>query len=223
MPLRIRMSMRAWLVFGLACAFASTAVAGTITGTIRSAESGLPLGSKVVAAYDTTGTLRGTATSDATGLYVLTLPAGSYRVLAYDPAGVYATMFDANAESFETSPVTTVGAVDTVRRDFSLVAGGTVSGSVAVTGGAPLADAVVEAYNLSGTRRGFTTANAQGLFSMVLPPGDYKILAYDPSARYGFSFFRDAVAFPEATPVTVRAAQDSGVTFRLAVAGRITG
>src|SRR5688572_30538662 len=132
--------------------------AATVSGTVTSAATGNALSGMVVAAYDPAGNLAGTAITDATGLYVLSLPAGQYRLLAYDPAGVYATMFDANAESFETSPVTTLGAVDTVRRDFSLVAGGTVSGSVAVTGGAPLADAVVEAYNLSGTRRGFTTA-----------------------------------------------------------------
>ncbi len=217
------MFVRAWLALGLASAFAAAASAGTITGTIRAADTGLALGGKVAAAYDTTGTLRGTATSDVTGVYVLTLPAGSYRVLAYDLDGVYATMFDANAESFETSPVTTIGTTNSVQRDFSLVAGGTISGTVTATSGAPRADAVVEAYNLSGTRRGFTTTNAQGQFSLVLPPGDYKLLAFDSTPQFSFSFFRDAIAFADALPITVRAAQGSAATFRLPLAGRITG
>ena len=217
------MILRASLVLALALPVAWAASAGTITGTIRSAETQNPLGAKVVAAYDTTGTLRGTATSDATGLYVLTLPAGSYRLLAYDLEGVYATMFDANAESFETSPLTNIGATDEVHRDFSLVIGGTVSGVVAGSGSAPLSDMVVEAYNPSGTRRGFTTTNAQGQYSIVLPPGDYKLVAYDPLAHYAFGFYKDALAFSEATPVTVRAAQASGASFRLSLAARITG
>lgn len=217
------MFVRAWLAFGLAFAFASAAAAGTIRGTIRAADTSVALGGKVVAAYDTTGTLAGTATSDATGVYVLTLPAGSYRVLAYDLDGVYATMFDGNAESFETSPLTTIGTTDTVQRDFNLVAGGTISGTVTTAGGTPRADAVVEAYNLSGTRRGFTTTNEQGQFSIVLPPGEYKLLAFDSTAQFSFSFYRDAIAFADAAPITVRAAQASAATFRLPLAGRITG
>lgn len=219
--------MPAWLVCGVALVFASAAAAqtntGTITGTITSAETGAALVSKVVAAYDTAGTLRGTATSDGTGLYLLTLPAGSYRVLAYDPDGVYATMFDGNAESFETSPLTTVGTSGTVRRDFALITGGTIFGSVTVSSGSPLANAVIEAYNLSGTRRGFTTANAQGFFSIVLPPGDYKLVAYDPTGSYALSFHREAIAFRDATPITVRARQDSVALFRLQVAAGIIG
>ena len=215
--------MPAWLVFGLAFAFALPATAGTITGTVTSAETRLPLASKVVAAYDTTGTLRGTATTDGTGLYVLTLPAGSYRILAYDLDGVYATSFDGDADSFETSPLTTIGTSNSVKRDFALITGGTISGSVTVPGGTALANAVVEAYNLSGTRRGFTTTNAQGFFSMVLPPGEYKLVAYDPSGAYAFTFHREAIAFRDAGPVTVRARQDTSISFRLSLAGRITG
>lgn len=223
MSFKLRMFSRAWLVFGLASAFSMPALAGTVNGTIRAADTSVALAGKVVAAYDTAGTLRGTATSDATGLYVLTLPAGSYRVLAYDLDGFYATMFDGNAESFETSPATTVGASDTVRRDFSLVTGGTISGTVLTTSGAPMAEAVVEAYNPSGTRRGFTVTNAQGQYSMVLPPGDYKILAYDSARLYGFNFYRDAISFDDASLVSVGASQHSAATFRLASASRIAG
>lgn len=223
MPFRSGMFSRGLLVFGLACAFTMSTFAGTVTGTIRAADSRVALAGKVVAAYDTTGTLRGTATSDATGLYVLALPSGSYRVLAYDLDGFYATMFDANAESFETSPLTTVGESDTVRRDFSLFTGGTISGTVLTTSGAPIAEAVVEAYNPSGTRRGFTVTDAQGQYSMVLPPGGYKILAYDSARLYGFSFFREAISFDDAWLLTVRASQHSAATFRLASASRITG
>ena len=203
---------------------ATSAFAGTLTGTIRAADTHQPLASKVVVAYDTTGTLRGSATSDPTGGYVLMLPAGSYRVLAYDAEGMYATMFDGNAESFETTPLTVIGANDTVRRDFSLVLGGSITGSVTAPSGMGQSGVIVEAYNLSGTRRGFTSTDAQGAYSIVLPPGEYKLVAYDPAGAYAFSFYRTAHTFADAERVAVTAGQSTGgVNLRLEVAGRIVG
>jgi len=212
---------RASLVFLILTLVAGSALAGTVTGTVRAAEPR----DIVVAAYDIAGTLRGSATADATGLYVLTLPAGSYRLLAYDNTGSYATMFDGNAESFETTPLTVVGAAnDTVRRDFSLLLGGAVTGLVTSASGAPRPDAVVEAYNLSGTRRGFTSTGANGSYSLVLPPGEYKIVAYDANPNFAFSFYRDVRTFAAATPVRVNASQTtSGVTMRIELAARVTG
>jgi Carboxypeptidase regulatory-like domain len=202
----------------------AAALGGTVTGTIRAASSQEPLAGKIVAAYDTAGTLRGSATSDATGLYLLSLPAGSYRVLAYDNDGVYATSFDGNAESFETSPLTAVGATNSVTRNFALVVGGSATGLVTSMSGAPRINAVVEAYNLSGTRRGFTTTDASGVYSLVLPPGQYKFVAYDANPDFAFSFHRDVRTFAEAVPVGVVATQvTSGISFRIEVAARVTG
>ena len=158
-------------------------MAGTITGTVRSAATSQPLGSIVVDAYDPAGTLRGSGTTDQSGTYILALPAGSYRVLAWDRLGVWATMFDGNAESFDTTPLTVIGENDVTRRDFALVGGGTVAGSVVRANGSPAAGAVVEVYNLSGTRRAFASTNSQGNYSIVLPPGQYKLIAYDPNGE----------------------------------------
>lgn len=202
----------------------AAALGGTVTGTIRAAASHEPLAGKIAAAYDTAGTLRASATSDATGLYLLSLPAGNYRVLAYDNAGVYATAFDGSAESFETTPLTTVGAANSVTRDFPLVIGGSATGLVTSTSGAPRMDAVVEAYNLSGTRRGFTTTNASGVYSIVLPPGQYKFVAYDANPNFSFSFYRDVRTFAEAVPVGVAASQvTGGINFKIELSARVTG
>src|SRR5688572_4591499 len=94
-------------LFTIVLVTAATAVeAATVSGFVTSSATGNPLSGMVVAAYDAAGNLRGTATTDATGFYqLLQLPVGDYRFLAYDPLGVYATRFDANAESFETSPL----------------------------------------------------------------------------------------------------------------------
>lgn len=201
-----------------------SAFAGTVSGSVSAAGTRQPLGSKVVAAYDTAGILAATATTDGTGLYTLTLPGGSYKVLAYDPEGFYATAFDGNAESFETSPVTSVPATGSVTRDFTLVAGGIVSGVVTGPGGSPRVDAVVEAYNLSGTRRSFTTTNASGAYSLVLPPGEYKLVAYDANPAFAFTFYPGVRTFAEAARVAASATRPvTNANFQLDAAARVSG
>lgn len=202
-------------------AAAMAAGAATVSGIVSSSATGQPLGNMVVAAYDAAGNLAGMASTDAVGFYVLTLPDGDYRLLAYDPEGVYATTFDANAESFETSPLRSIAGGASV--SFGLVKGGVIGGTVETTSGTPRAGAVVEAYNLSGTRRGFTTTNGAGEYSLVLPPGEYKLVAYDASGAYAASFHFGVRSFDEATPVRVIESASTPVSFTLAVAARVSG
>lgn len=200
----------------LALTLAAGAQGANVSGTVRDAATGSRLQGMVVAAYDASGALRGTATTDATGLYVLSVNPGQYRLLSYDPSGVYATTFDDDAESFETSPLRSIPAGG-AQVNFELVKGGFISGSVR-------AGAVVEAYNLSGTRRGFTTANASGGYTLVLPPGDYKLVAFDPEAVYAPSFWQNARSFPEATAVRVKQGLTTGnIGFTLVPAARVSG
>ena len=201
-------------------AAAITADAATVSGTVTA--TGVPLRGMVVSAYDSGGILRATASTDATGFYGLSIQPGEYRFLAFDPAGVYATAFDGNAESFETSTLRTIppgGA----QISFALVKGGVVTGLVETTGGVKHAGAVVEAYNLSGTRRGFTTSGGGGSYSLVLPPGKYKLVAYDPNGVYDTSFHSGVRTFAEATPVQVTEALPAIVDFRLGIAAHVSG
>ena len=214
---------RALLACGVLICAAMTARAATVRGNVTEADSHAPLIGMAVAAYDTAGTLRGTATTDATGLYLLSIPSGDYRVLAYDPNGIYATTFDGNADSFETTPVRTVGSGG-AEIHFGMVKGGRVTGAVARANGIPPTGAVVEAYNLSGTRRGFTSADASGSYSLVLPPGTYKLVAYDIVGTYAAIFYRQARTFDEATPVQVTASKETeNIFFTLELAARVTG
>lgn len=211
------------LLLSISVLVAAAAHAGNVTGTVTDAATNLRLGGMVVAAYDTAGVLRATATTDATGLYVLTVPNGDYRVLAYDPSGIYTTRFDADAESFETSPVRTVGNAG-LQIDFRLLRGGRITGHVQSTTGTARPGAIVEAYNLSGTRRGFTTADAGGNYSIVLPPGDYKLVAFDVNGGYAASFYDGAIAFADAQPVRVtESAVTSNISFNLGLAARVSG
>lgn len=199
-------TIRAAFALSVLLCIAAAAPAAVVRGTV-STTSGARLSGKVVAAYDTSGALRGSASTDSAGTYILTVPAGSYRLLAYDPAGAYATTFHGNAESFETTAIVQVTEAAAFTADFVLVEGGTLTGSVMAATGQALGNAVVEAYNLSGTRRGFTTTSAGGAFSIVLPPGTYKLIAYDPNAFFAGQFWPNAAAFADAGVLTVTASQ----------------
>lgn len=204
-----------------ACIFTATLSAATATGSVTASATQLPLGSMTVAAYDTAGIFIRDTTTDANGRYSLTLPDAHYRLLAYDPAGVYATTFSGNAESFETSPSTDLTASATV--SFSLPKAGSVSGRTLSPDGSSLEGLTVAAYNISGTRRAFTRTAANGAYKLILPPGDYKLVTYDEGGVFGTSFHRDVRAFADATVVRVGEEIDSAVVFRVEPAARVHG
>ncbi len=197
---RLRWTSSTLLIAVFFGAFA--AEAQTIGGRVHASADGSLLPSMVVAAYTTSGVLQANTTTDVNGRYDMALPAGQYRMLAYDPAGKYATEFANDAPSFEESLLIAVAASQAVVLDFALPAGFTVSGT-ATTSGGPRPGLTVTAYNLSGTRRGFTAVSANGLYSMVLPAGSYKLVAYDDAGAFAPAFYRDRTSFAEAEPVVV--------------------
>lgn len=179
----------------------TAAAASNVSGTVSNAATNTALPSMFVQAYDTSGTLQGSATTDSAGHYLLQIQPGNYRLLAFDPSGAFATTFNGNSDSFDTSPVVAAGSQPIVL-DFALQIGGRVSGTISVANGLPLA-ATAAAYNLSGTRRGFAQSDSTGAYSIVLPPGQYKLVAYDASGFFAPRFYPDVYGFDSASAVTV--------------------
>jgi Carboxypeptidase regulatory-like domain len=177
-------------------------LAATISGTVS------PSGTYTVQAYDASGILRGTATTDASGRYSMTVNAGSFRVLAFDPAGVYATSFYPDAESFETSTLLDVQ-TSASNINFTLVKAGYVAGTVTPSGAFTVA-----AYNADGTRRGFTTTDASGHYQLALPPGTYTVAAYDDALHELASV---------SAPLGVVAGQTLTANFALSPAAKVSG
>ncbi|MGZ8851560.1 MAG: MSCRAMM family protein, partial [Thermoanaerobaculia bacterium] len=208
---------------GIALLISAAAYGSAVTGTVTDASTGVRLPSMIVHAYAANGTDPGLlSTTDSNGKYILSLPPGDYRILAYDQTGVYATSFAADAESFETSPVLKANG-DVSNYNFALRTGGSVSGRV-IAASAPVSQAVVAVYNLSGTRRGFTVSDAFGDYSIVVPPGSYKLVAYDENKVYAPTFYSFASSFNAAAEVNVAAGKTTqAVDFVLPRAGRITG
>lgn len=193
-----------------------------ITGIVKNV-NGNPLQAMVAQAYGADGTLQASGTTDVTGRYEFNVLAGSYRVLAFDPNGGFATEFSGDAPSFDESKPTTVATGQTAVVNFTLHLAGKVVGNVNTSGGTPW-PMTVAAYNLSGTRRGFTTTDDNGAYSMVLPPGTYKIAAYDERHAFAPSFYADRQTFADGDPVTVKETQTtSGINFTLQLGANVTG
>ncbi|HJT17814.1 MAG TPA: carboxypeptidase regulatory-like domain-containing protein [Thermoanaerobaculia bacterium] len=205
---------------------AASASAAKINGTVTDSGNGIHLPNMVVAAYNVTGTQQvAFATTDSNGNYTLTLSPGSYRLLAYDNAHTYATTYAGDADSFETSTITTVTG-DGNGPSFALRRAGTITGTVvAASSGTPLAGMTVAAYNSgSGTRRGFTQTDSAGKYTLVLPPGPYRVAAYADNGTYSARFYNDQPSFATAADINVVSGQSAALTnLRLALSSHVSG
>ena len=174
-----------------------------------------------VAAYGNSDTPLTETETNPKGTYSLSA-SGEFRVVAYDKGGVYATSFAGNAESFEASP--TVSG-DRSGYDFALTQGGSARGTVSGTDGMGISGIVVVAYNPLGTRRGFATTDGNGSYTLLLPPGSYKFVAYDSNTapRFVTSFYPEKSSFESAEFVSIRTQADSAVNFRLRASAHVAG
>lgn len=208
-------------IFLCLIALPAAAQVGAIQGTVRSAEFDLPLESMTVTAYTTAGFLAGSTVTDSQGRYAIPLVAGSYRILAYDNAGAYAVNFYREASSFETSDVVVLSPGQGVVVDFRLARGVQFSGVVRDAATAqPLETAVVAAYNVDGTRRTFSTTNSNGAFTIVVPAGAYKLVAYHDSLPYIPQFYPADRLFDTAATVTP---PSSSIAFSLSRGAKVRG
>jgi hypothetical protein len=187
----------------------SAAFASAISGSVSST-AGQPLGGMTVQAYSVSGGLIASTSSDDQGQFRLELAPGIYRLLAFDPAGNYATNFYENASSFETSSGVVVGTSDLTGIAFVLQPAARIAGSVKSSSGALSGNIIVEAYNLDGSRRASTRAAANGSYQLTLPPGTYKLIAFDEAGKYVAQFYAQQPTFAQATTVAAVAGQTTG-------------
>lgn len=214
---------RALILTATLLALAGAAQAASISGIVTDS-AGSRLRDMTVDAYDPAGILVASASTNSQGRYTLGVQGGSYHVLAFDPAGNFATRFYVDAPSFEDSlTITLAGSESRSGVDFALTRGGIIAGRVTSTSGAPLAGVTVAAYNLDGSRRGFTATDGSGIYSLVLPPGIYGLAAFDESGQYVTSFFAGQPSLQTATQIAVSAFFSSQADFSLALAAKISG
>jgi|GEM_PF-2272582 len=213
--------LRSLLAVAVLAAAPAAAQTAFISGVVVAAASSVPLGGMTVAAYGPKGLPETTTSTDPRGGYTLAVPFGTYRLLAYDLAGNFATSYYSNSSSYETSAQLNATA-NLPGVNFQMFQGYPVSGRVIASAGTPLTGMVVAAYNADGSRRGFEKTNGSGVYSLVLPSGIYRFVAYDETANYATSFYQGQTSFEAATPVSVSWAV-FGVDFSLPLAAKVTG
>ena len=198
----------------------ASAEAQSFSGTVRN-EQNQALGDMTVRAYNASGILTSTATTDSQGRYIMPVPAGTYRVLAFDRSGTYAVSFYRGASSFETSGAINLTAFQSLAVDFTLPRGLELIGSVREASTLrPLGGAIVAAYNLDGSRRSFTNASPDGTYTLIVPAGAYKLVAFHETQPFVPEFFVEQPLFESARTVN---APGFGINFTLEPGAPVRG
>jgi len=193
---------------------------GSISGTVYEENSGDPpatiAGIQVDACSPDDTFCKGIETNEL-GEYTITgLPAGDYRVNAYQyPDGywiyeVYEETRDWNAYT----PVIVTAGANTSDINFTLELGGAITGVVTDGDGIPLEGLWVSAGKSDFLNWAMTDANGE-YWILALPPGDYDVFVSQQD---------DWVEQHYITPVSVIAGQDTyDINFSLELGGSISG
>jgi hypothetical protein len=220
---------------------------GSITGTVTSATSGLPIPGVTIGIYHSycSGFRVATATTNASGVYSTAASLGTGTYYAYvmsvpDPSyllGVWGefTCFGACSEEriLGGDPIAVTSPSATMGIDFSLITGGAIGGVASdAISAASIPGVDVRVYDAAGRFVQEVSTAADGSYQLLgLPAGNYYVFAHSNSAGYLSALYGSA-ACPTPSPCTVTdgtavqvvpGALVSGIHFSLARGGRISG
>jgi protocatechuate 3,4-dioxygenase beta subunit len=211
---------------GIGCDDVSTIEAdGAISGRVTDS-SGAPVVDVSVSADGDDGGY-GSSTTDADGRYTIVgLSDGDYRVEFWPYESTLVGEYYNNAASYSAATLVAVTAGDTATGiDAVLEQGGSISGRVTDSSGAPLVDVSVSADSDDGGY-GSSTTDADGRYTIVgLSDGDYRV-RFRPSSESNFvrEYYNDTTDYEAATLVAVTAGDTAtGIDAVLAQGGAISG
>jgi hypothetical protein len=203
-----------------------------IQGTITRAYDGEPASGISVCAMDAVtgmGCFGSNSASDATGMYrVYGLPDGSYKLRVNSSNTGLAVQYYSSAPNLNTATPVTVAGVLRTGIDFSLVAGGTITGTITrASDGLPVSGVTVSATDpvtFMGVTSTSSSSATDGSYTIWgLAPGSYKVRANTGNTGLAVQWY-DNTDMSGAIPVTVTAdANTPGVNFNLQVGGSISG
>ena len=185
----------------------NTSVSGTIS---KSGGAGPLVGSYVTAYEASSATWTNYAVTDASGAYLLNLPAGNYKLLIQtNTAGYPDTWY--GGSTFASATVVVVDGAETV--NVTIAPNTSVSGTISKSGGAgPLVGSYVTAYEASSaTWTNYAVTDASGAYLLNLPAGNYKLLIQTNTAGYPDTWYGGST-FASATVVVVDGAETVNVT-----------
>ena len=209
---------------------------GWITGVITDETTGLPIEDAAVEVYTVDGRRVTTAPADGSGVYWASgLPTGNYVARAYSWDGHLAEAWndlpcEPDCDFTEADPVSVIQPAITGDIDFTLVQGGTITGTISrEDDGTPVSEAEVQIFDAAGEPVVSVMADPWGVFdSGPLAPGDYFLLidawdenlvdeVYDDLPCAGFCDPE------EGTAVVVTPGDTHSLSIALAVSGFLAG
>jgi hypothetical protein len=206
---------------------------GSLSGTVTAADTGLPLASVRVTAFDAAGEYQGQVVTDAGGQYLLPdLPSGPYR-LSFEPAGngpacgYQEEWYNDKATLAMADPVFVTAPTLTANANVALSRGSALLGQVVYAAtAAPLEGVSVLVYDTGGrvAAEGFTNFLGYFLTSPALPSGVYRVRFTDGEQGNIDEYFNDKLTWDSADVVTVTAPNDvTGISAALLEGGTVYG
>ncbi len=201
---------------------------GSITGTVTSVISATPAANIDVTVYDSLYSWEDSATTNATGDYVVDrLAPGTYRVQFRDYTGVYSTEWYDNALDFYSARnITVTEGAATPNINASLSGRGNITGTVTGPDGVtPVAGIEVGVYNGSQSRIASATTTITGSYQIKnVDAGVYRIRFSDSTDAYATEWYNNAPDFSTGWNVLVLpGVTTGGINASLVWYGHITG
>lgn len=198
---------------------------GAISGTVRNSLNNLPISGTAVQVYNASNVPVAQIATNASGNYELNnLANGPYYVRTQNSLGFINEVFQNRAcggycDMLAGDAVTITGGMPVGLVDFSLDAGGSISGRLSnAVGGAGIALAEVQALDINGLIASRAQTNASGNYTLGgLQPGTYKVRTTNTAG-----FVNQIYRIP--TPLTCSPAPCSlSAGTGISVAGAVTG
>ncbi len=201
---------------------------GKISGNVKGSESGTPnLAGITVNVYSSTDVLKGTATTDASGNYLVEkLPTGSYKV-SFGADSTHLAEWNLDKSSQGTADLVSVTIPSTTTVNATLTqAFGTISGNVkgSESGTPNLSGITVNVYSSADVFKGTATTDASGNYSVGnLPTGSYKVsFGSDSTHLAEWNLDKSSQGAADLVSVTIPSATTVNATLTQAF-GTITG
>lgn len=192
---------------------------GTISGHLRDRDgNGVP--NAWVSADSVGGGTAAGLNTDADGAYTLHVFAGTYRVLFYDSSGQ--AQFAFGTRDYSSATLFTVAVGDSITVDDTLLATGSIAGTVTYSDGTAASNVFIQLENDNGSyNSGYTGPDGTYRIDGVLPGDGYNVRFQLPSGAAEYA--HHAVNRDDAVDYTVVADQTTTVDEQLPPTGTIAG
>ena len=209
---------------------------GRISGTITDAATSAPLANVLVEILNSSGDQLSGGITNISGNYttLAELPSGTYYARTFNTPGYVDELYNniecAGCVVTSGTPITVTAGSTTTGINFTLAAGGRISGAVTDSATSlPVGGVTVEIYNSSGILVTSVLTDASGNYTTraAMPTGSYYVRAIN-NVGYLTELYNNVTCLEcdvtTGTPVSVTAgATTTGINFALDAGGRIFG